>query len=389
MSFIFILYILGCLFTIVYFIRKSIKKAKLIEKTNKKKKAGFPKKKSLAITVHLFKDGYGEKTFKLKKGHKFHINADGLKEISSEWDYDFWQITSNKSEYAFEWLREDQNYNHVSTLHFWNGGELADVKENISEDSAIDTVIDSNWLPGLDALLLKNKKPLAGLFNTEDPKNLEPAYTNFLESPLAEIVYIFHSFAFLGDGEVTEEENRENMKNSLEIAFGWGYTKEDALEAWKQALRTHDECISLEVELAIFTDVLNKLGSRKMFKTEQKKDLVSRLERIMNVDNAQHEQELVLINKIKEKWNLGEGPPKSPNVFGVGKEANTGDETKSERRLQKLQQEKKRLQNKLKTIADGGSKEAKKKEMIKKLVDLEVKSQNKNRDSRSKGIGDY
>ena len=158
MSFIFILYILGCLFTIVYFIRKSIKEAKLIEKTNKKKKAGFPKKKSLAITVHLFKDGYGEKTFKLKKGHKFHINADGLKEISSEWDYDFWQITSNKSEYAFEWLREDQNYNHVSTLHFWNGGELADVKENISEDSAIDTVIDSNWLPGLDKLLGEKKQ---------------------------------------------------------------------------------------------------------------------------------------------------------------------------------------------------------------------------------------
>jgi cyclophilin family peptidyl-prolyl cis-trans isomerase len=158
MSFIFILYILGCLFTIVYFIRKSIKKAKLIEKTNKKKKAGFPKKKSLAITVHLLKDGYGEKTFKLKKGHKFHINADGLKEISSEWDYDFWQITSNKSEYAFEWLREDQNYNYVSTLHFWNGGELADVKENISEDSAIDTVIDSNWLPGLDKLLGEKKQ---------------------------------------------------------------------------------------------------------------------------------------------------------------------------------------------------------------------------------------
>ena len=155
MSFIFILYILVCLFTIVYFIRKSIKKAKLIEKTNKKKKAGFPKKKSLAITVHLFKDGYGEKTFKLKKGHKFHINADGLKEISSEWDYDFWQITSNKSEYAFEWLREDQNYNHVSTLHFWNGGELADVKENISEAAAIDIIINSDWIPSLDTFLTK------------------------------------------------------------------------------------------------------------------------------------------------------------------------------------------------------------------------------------------
>ena len=53
----------------------------------------------------------------------------------------------------------------------------------------------------------------------EDPEDLDPAYTNFLESPLAEIAYIFHSFAFLGDGEVTEAEGRENMKNSLEIAF--------------------------------------------------------------------------------------------------------------------------------------------------------------------------
>ena len=34
-------------------------------------------------------------------------------------------------------------------------------------------------------------------------------------------------------------------------------------------------------------------------------------------------------------------------------------------------------------------KKEKKQEMIKKLVDLEIKSQKKNRDSRSKGIGDY
>ena len=158
MSFIFILYILVCLFAIVYFIRKGTKKAKLIEKTNKKKKAGFPKKKSLAITVHLFKDGYGEKTFKLKKGHKFHINADGLKEISAEWDYDFWQITSNKSEYAFEWLRQDQNNNHVSTLNFWNGGDLSKSKKAISEDSALDTILNSDWIPSLDIFLTKKNR---------------------------------------------------------------------------------------------------------------------------------------------------------------------------------------------------------------------------------------
>ena len=157
MSFIFILYILGCLFTIVYFIRKGTEKAKKLEK-QKTKKSRKTKKKSLAITLHLFKDGYGEKTFKLKKGHVFYVNEDGLKEISNEWDYDFWQITCNKSEYAFEWLREDQNNNHVSTLNFWNGGELADVKENISEAAAIDIIINSDWIPGLNKLLGKKKE---------------------------------------------------------------------------------------------------------------------------------------------------------------------------------------------------------------------------------------
>ena len=230
------LFVIICLAVTVYIIINSVKKAKKVDQQKgKQKKGGFPKKKALAITIHLFKDGYGEKNFQLKKGHVFYINESGEKEISGDWDYDFWQITSNKSNHAFEWIRDNQNNNNTSTLHFWKGGELSDVRKNISEDSAIDIVMDSNWVPGLDKLLLRNKKPL------EDP-----------------------------------------------------------------------------------------------------------------------------FNKFK-----------------------SGDETKSERRLKKLQQEKKRLQNKLKTIADGGSKEAKKKEMIKKLVDLEVKSQNKNRDSRSKGIGNH
>ena len=157
MSFIFILYILGCLFTIVYFIRKGTEKAKKLEK-QKTKKSRKTKKKSLAITLHLFKDGYGEKTFKLKKGHVFYVNEDGLKEISNEWDYDFWQITSNKSDYAFEWMRENQNNNNVSTLNFWNGGELADVKENISEAAAINIIINSDWIPELNKLLGEKKQ---------------------------------------------------------------------------------------------------------------------------------------------------------------------------------------------------------------------------------------
>jgi len=154
------LFIIICLAATVYLVIKSVKDTKEEQKRknrSQKKKTAFPKKKSLAITVHLFKDGYGEKKFQLKKGHKFYVNEDGLKEISSEWDYDFWQITSNKSENAFEWLRQDQNNNHVSVLNFWNGGDLSKSKKAISEDSALDAVQNSNWIPGLDKFLVKKR----------------------------------------------------------------------------------------------------------------------------------------------------------------------------------------------------------------------------------------
>ena len=165
------LFIIICLAVTVYLVIKSVKNTKEEQKRknrSQKKKTAFPKKKSLAITVHLFKDGYGEKKFQLKKGHKFYVNEDGLKEISSEWDYDFWQITSNKSENAFEWLRQDQNNNHVSVLNFWNGGDLSKSKKAISEDSALDVVQNSNWIPGLDKFLVK-KRILPEKSNDKNP----------------------------------------------------------------------------------------------------------------------------------------------------------------------------------------------------------------------------
>lgn len=168
------LFIIICLAATVYLVIKSVKDTKEEQKRKnrsqkkKKKKTAFPKKKSLDITVHLFKDGYGEKKFQLKKGHKFYVNEDGLKEISSEWDYDFWQITSNKSENAFEWLRQDQNNNHVSVLNFWNGGDLSKSKKAISEDSALDVVQNSNWIPGLDKFLVK-KRILPEKSNDKNP----------------------------------------------------------------------------------------------------------------------------------------------------------------------------------------------------------------------------
>ena len=191
------LFVIICLVVTVILIRKSVQKAKQEEQQNKsQKKRAFPKKKSLTITVHLFKDGYGEKKFQLKKGHQFYVNDEGLKEISGEWDYDFWQITSNKSEYAFEWLREDQNsgedamgangriskINTVSTLNFWNGGDLSKSKQSISEDSALDIIQNSDWIPALDKFLnkknnlsinLDDKNPLSNLSKANDKGKLE------------------------------------------------------------------------------------------------------------------------------------------------------------------------------------------------------------------------
>ena len=177
------LFVIICLVVTVILIRKSVQKAKQEEQQNKsQKKRAFPKKKSLTITVHLFKDGYGEKKFQLKKGHQFYVNDEGLKEISGEWDYDFWQITSNKSEYAFEWLREDQNNNNVSTLNFWNGGDLSKSKQSISEDSALDIIQNSDWIPGLGKFLIKknnlthnsdDKNPLSNQSTANDKGKLE------------------------------------------------------------------------------------------------------------------------------------------------------------------------------------------------------------------------
>jgi hypothetical protein len=167
------LFVILCLVATAYFIGKSVKKAKEEEKRKNRpqqKKTAFPKKKTLAITVHLFKDGYGEKKFQLKKGHQFYFNDEGLKEISGEWDYDFWQITSNKSEYAFEWLREDQNNNNVSTLNFWNGGDLSKSKQLISEDSALDIIQNSDWIPGLDKFLTKKNIQLDKSVSNDEGK---------------------------------------------------------------------------------------------------------------------------------------------------------------------------------------------------------------------------
>lgn len=130
-------------------------------KIYKQKKSTDIVKESLLIMIHL--DGGDDydsgKSFIVKKGQNLYDYTDenGEKVLRNGCDYDLWQITSNQSEHAFEWIREDEYNNNISILNFWNGGTLSDTKKNISEGMAIDIIMRSNWIPGMTQLLPKNK----------------------------------------------------------------------------------------------------------------------------------------------------------------------------------------------------------------------------------------
>jgi hypothetical protein len=142
--------------------------------------------------------------------------------------------------------------------------------------------------------------------NSEEPKAKEEVCAKGLTTPLAQISYIFLSFAHFTDGEVSKEEREEAITNSMQMAHKWSYTKDEAIAAWQQAAKTHAECETIKDIFSIYIDVLNTLGSREFFDNEQKNELIVRLERIMNVDHVQHENEIMWINKIKEIWKLEE-----------------------------------------------------------------------------------
>jgi len=156
------LFVIICLAVTAYIIIKSVKKAKKLEKQNNKQKSSAnSNKKSLVIMIHLDGgDEYDGKSFKLQQDQTLYdyMNENGEKVLKKDWDYDFWQITSNKSNHVFEWLREDQNNNNISILNFWQGGDLSDIRKNISEDTAIDVVMESNWMPELNKLLGEKKQ---------------------------------------------------------------------------------------------------------------------------------------------------------------------------------------------------------------------------------------
>ena len=139
-----------CVATTIYIIYRSVEKSKAQQMSPSKTN----KNEELIISIHLnggnkFKGG---ETLEVTEGLKIYDSLDNGSKVITDWqDYDFWQITSNKSNRSFEWIREDQNANYGPTLRFWEGGNEHELRENISEDMAIDIILDCNWIqiPGI------------------------------------------------------------------------------------------------------------------------------------------------------------------------------------------------------------------------------------------------
>ena len=164
---IFMLWVSICVATTIYIIYRSAKKSNTQQNTSSQgdSPGKIPKDNRLIISIHLdggsnFENG---ETLEVTKGLMLYQTLDtGSKVITKEWDYDFWQITSNRSKHCFEWIREDHNANNVPTLRFWNNaGDENELRKNISEDMAIDIILDSSWMPEIktitDAIKIVNE----------------------------------------------------------------------------------------------------------------------------------------------------------------------------------------------------------------------------------------
>jgi hypothetical protein len=169
------LFVSLCVVITIYIIYRSAAKSKAHQSSPGK----THKDEHLIISIHLDggNESEGGETLEVTKGLMiYQISDTGSKVIANEWDYDFWQITSNRSNRSFEWIREDQNANYDPTLRFWEGGNEHELRENISEDMAIDIILDSYWIriPEMD-------NNMAG--EEEEEKELAMEDAEMIDSP--------------------------------------------------------------------------------------------------------------------------------------------------------------------------------------------------------------
>ncbi len=124
-----------------------------------------------------------------------------------------------------------------------------------------------------------------------------------LSTPLSGISFIFLAYALFTDRKVTQEEQREAIKNTLALGKLWEYTEDEVITAYGLAHQVCSEC-KMEETQAIFIDMLGKLYNQEGFNSQEQHLLVGSLELMMDADGDQHENELYWIAKIREFWQM-------------------------------------------------------------------------------------
>lgn len=228
-----------CGATTIYIIYSNVTKSKDQQISPSK----INKNEELIISIHLnggnkFKDG---ETLEVTEGLKIYDSLDDGSKVITDWqDYDFWQITSNKSNRSFEWIREDQNADYGPTLRFWEEGNEHEIRDNVSEDMAIDIILDCNWIqiPGINFV------------NTN------------LDATLEKLAM---------EDEIEEETFDEFLNRGVELLKVMGYTQDfidDYLEDLKLALEESEDGIEGE-DVGIVWPVLEEKKNQWRSRSDQ------------------------------------------------------------------------------------------------------------------------
>jgi hypothetical protein len=128
--------------------------------------------------------------------------------------------------------------------------------------------------------------------------------TKIIGTPLAGLSYVLLSFASFTDGELSEDEVASVCAHTVAIAKAWGHSEAEVEQAWTDAWAMYDQCETNGDLKDLFVDVLDLLAKQEFFDAKQRSATVADLERIMNADHKQHENELAWIARIKEAWKV-------------------------------------------------------------------------------------
>tara|TARA_B110000240_G_scaffold61815_1_gene70430 strand:+ start:325 stop:723 length:399 start_codon:yes stop_codon:yes gene_type:complete len=130
------------------------------------------------------------------------------------------------------------------------------------------------------------------------------AETKIIGTPLAGLSYVYLSFASFTDGKLSEDEVTSACAHTVHIGKAWGHSQADVEQAWEDAWAMYNQCETNKDLKDLFVEVLDLLAKQEFFDAKQQSATVEDLERIMNADHEQHENEIFWIGRIKEAWNV-------------------------------------------------------------------------------------